>query len=423
MSNQHLEQDLFGDSAGLVPSKPVRPLPGKSGYLGLAVVFLALTVVPGLVDTLKPLQAVIPVGEEARIESKRRQDLSWMDGSRGRWLEEQRKRRSRVRHWILPTYSVALLAGFDEVQADLLLGSDNWLFQKHRVVPSAATDEQLLQRAVDLLTVLHNASREAGHRLIVVPIPRKASLVSASLPEGVDSRPHLEDRLASKLADSDLETLDLLPALHTLYQRRGQTPYYKGDSHLACLAMLEAAEAVAHQLDGWQPEPHRPTRLHDLGWVRPRTDLLHVAGVQKSALFARFIDTTQEQRCFTVVDHQGHRVPRLVQPQETPRVAWIGTSFSAFSNVSVYLSHYIGEPVADYAAPGHHALGELQRRLDRRHLEPLPEILILEVPNYQLFDWELYRDILPLDFTPPAAASLDGRRPPGPAPSPGASKP
>lgn len=420
MSNKP-EQDLFGDTAGLIQPAPPRTPPAMVWYWVLATVFLGLTVLPGLIDTLKPLQVAQPVGEEAEAEAARRQSLHWLDGSRTQWLEEQGRRRSRVRHWILPTYSVAMMAGFGEVQGELLLGAENWLFLKARGVTPSVADQQIIERAMGMLGALHDEATASGLRLVIVPIPRKASLASAYLPKGVDSRPHLEDLLANRLAGSDLDAIDLLPALRSLPQRRGETAYYEGDSHLTCIAMLEMAETLAHHLELWQAKSDRPSQLHDLGLVTPRTDLLHLAGVDTSPFLPQHF-FTEARQCYSVIDDQGMRIQRHVEPETLPRVAWIGTSFSAFSQVSVYLSHYIGEPVVDYSAAGVNSLMELQQRLERRH-DPLPEILILEVPNYQLFDWNRHDGLLGADFTPLAVAPPDARHPPEPAPSPDASRP
>ena len=419
MSSQRPEHDLFGDASGLVPPTPSDDASGRGWILALTLVFLALTLLPGLVDSLWPVPAVRPVGQEAEAEAARRENLRWTDGSRTQWLEEQHRRRSRIRHWTLPNYSAAMMAGFGEVPDDLVLGPNNWLFLEHRAVPTGASDAQLMQRAVDLLTSLHDATATAGHRLVYVPIPRKGTLAREQLPAGVETRPHLEDLLAARLKqEPQLEVLDLLPALRSLTERRGETPYYAEDSHLTCVAMLETAEAVARQLGLWKPPEQRLGVLQDLGSVPPRTDLLELAGTHGSALFTYALGPTQPRRCFAV-----DGLPPAETAAASARVTWYGTSFSAYHDVAIYLSHFIGEPVLDVSSPGVHPLEVLQQQLGRRHRDPLTPILVMEIPNYQLFDWGRHQGLLGVDLTPPAAGSPDDRPRPGPAPSPGASTP
>ena len=302
-----------------------------------------------------------------------------------------------------------MMVGFGRVQERFLLGRQDWLFYRANARVPAVSNEYILQRAVDLLTAVNERAAAAGHRLVIVPIPRKASVAASYLPEKIESRPDLEDLFAARLANSDLEVIDLLPALRSLPQRWNETAYYAGDSHLTCVAMLEMAEAVAHRLDLWQPEPHRLGLLQDLGPRRPRADLLHLAAIDTSSWLGSHL-APEPRRCFAVLDPQRGAMQRHVDPQEIPQVGWIGTSYSVLSKVSVYLSHFIGEPVADYSVVGTHALRELAQRLERRHEASLPEILVLEVPNAQLFDWSRHEGLLGVDLTG-AEPTTDAPRP------------
>lgn len=379
---------LFGDGDGLIDEAPSRRQQcTRRRDLLLVVTFLLLNAGSGIIDLAWPVAEARPVGEEAVAYEARWRSVRWQDGSLARWINERSRQRSRVRHQWMPVYSLLLMEGLGQVRQDLLLGRRDWLFLRNRALPHPADDEALSGQAQAALASLTRRSRRAGHRLVVVPIPRKSSLAFDTLPEGIDSRPELDAQLAARLARSDLDWVDILPLLHALPETRGETPYYEGDSHLTRSAMVDMAEQIAHHLELWVPPEQRRTSLRNLGPVPPRNDLLHLAGIDSSALSRRLADI-EPRLSFAVLDTAGRPVRRKTRASGEAPLALIGSSFSAYGDLSVYLSHFIDQPVVDFAKPGINPLIELQERLYDAPEHPLPEILVVEIPNYLLFDWD-----------------------------------
>lgn len=351
-------------------------------YLVVIFAFLGPLIAAGLVDTFWPITPPTPVGEENEVQQAQQQAARWHDGSLAQWIEEQSRQRSRVRHEVLPAYSQFLLVGLGHVQQQLILGRQDWLFLRSRATPSLGSDEAHLSQSTAVLSALQRRSRQAGFRLVVLPIPRKSSLAAEFLPPDIDSRAHLDERLPGRLAAAGIDHVDILPRLRRLEETWDETPYYRGDSHLTRSAMLEAAEQVAQHLDLWTPPTERRrTTLRHLGPRLARKDLMRLAGIDigtssaNAALVERRLD-------FEVLDSQGRRA----KPAEKGSVAIVGSSYSAYSDFALYLTHFIDQPVVDLSKPGQNPLEAVAGLLAAPPASVPAPVILMEIPNYFLFD-------------------------------------
>lgn len=364
------------DEAPYVPSQKLRFL-----YAVIVALFVLVNGVSGVVDSIWPAIPPEPVGEEKEQLLARRQAAQWQDGSLARWLEEESQRRSRVRQSVLPSYSLLIFEGLGYVRNHLILGRQGWLFLRRRTEHFDPRDDVLLTQATELLSSLAQRSAEAGHRLVILPIPRKSALAAQYLPPSVESKRHLDLQLPAILRASGLDIVDILPMLDDLPNVWGETPYYREDSHLTPSAMLGAAELIARHLDMWTPPEQRSTRLRHLGQQPANHDLLGLAGIETNAMTRRLAHI-EKRLDFEVLDSSGQTMKATTSGGQ---ITLIGTSFSSCSDFSTYLTHYLDQPVADLSDAGLDPIHELDALLEKEPSSPLPRVIILEVPNYSLF--------------------------------------
>lgn len=369
------------------PTKPCNAL--------LLLVFVVTTGLAGLVDALLPIAMPPLVGEELAQRQTRRQALRWQDGSLARWIEEDRHLRSRVRHHLLPPYALLLYQTVGQVRGELLLGKDGWLFLRQRAIPRPDDDASLLEQAATTLWRLQGATRLAGHRLVTVPLPRKAGLAENKLPRGVDARPDLDRRLVAVLRRHGVDTVDVLPALQRLPKTWDEAPYFRADSHLTQSAMVEVAEGIARHLEARVPPAERRSELRYLGLQAAEFDLLRYVGIRWTPLTQRFAGL-EGRHAFQVLAADGRPMPRQRPPwtaaqnptttQTPPPTLLVGTSFSTVGQLSTLLSHAIDLPVLDAAKAGESPFLLLERVLYGPWRLHTAHTIVLELPNHLLFD-------------------------------------
>lgn len=376
------QRDDFGDPNGLIR------LPSSGGLSKgwqrlLLAIFLCVTALAAVVDLLLPIDLPPLVGQEKAARQARWQAVTWHDGSLARWVEEDRHLRSRIRHHLLPPYALLLYQTLGEVRGELLHGRGGWLFLRDRVLPRPEADDLILQRAAQSLARLQDELAEDGHRLLIVPLPRKAALMPEKLPKGTAARPQLDRRLPQVLTAEGVDFVDLFPVLDGFQDTSGESPYFRGDSHLTPQAMVTSSEAIARHLGLWVPPEERSTRLASLGRQPAEYDLLRFVGIRLTPFTRRFA-SFERLEAFAVVDSQDRPVTPSRQLEPGTSVGLVGTSFSVVGEASVLLGHFIDQPVVDAAQAGQNPFRVLRTFL--ADAEPVPPILVLEVPNHVLFE-------------------------------------
>ncbi len=396
----------FGDPQGLIPDflapeagpRPQLDGPGRPSKPWnrlLLLVFVVTTSLAGLVDSLLPI-AIPPLeGEELAQRQARWQAAHWQDGSLARWIEDDRHLRSRIRHHLLPPYALLIYQTLGQVRGELLLGKDGWLFLRQRAIPRPDDDATILNHGADLLWRLQRATRAAGHRLVTLPLPRKASLAADKLPRGLAARSHLDRRLVAVLRARGVAAVDVLPPLEALPRSWNEAPYFRADSHLTQSAMVEVAELTARYLGAWVPLEERRSELRQLGPQAAEFDLLRFVGIRWTPLTRRFA-SLERRHAFTVIAADGRPMPRLRPPwndaqgaaagQGSQPTLLVGTSFSTVAELSTLLSHAIDRPVLDAALAGESPFDLLQRVLQGPWRLDTPHVIVLELPNHLLFD-------------------------------------
>lgn len=382
LSGDHGDHGDLGDHGGLVRLETA-PSSSRRWDIGLLLIFLCVTLLAGLVDALLPIDIPSLVGEEKAKRQARWQAVHWQDGSLARWIEEDRHLRSRIRHHLLPPYALLLYQAAGEVRGELMLGKDGWLFLRDRVEPRREDDEAILQQSADVLYWVQQRAAERGSRVLIVPLPRKAALASTQLPRGIDARPQLDRQLPGILAAQGVDFVDLLPLLDRLPETCNEAPYFRGDSHLTQCAMRQSAEVIADQLGLAVPQQQRTTEVRALGGQPAEYDLLRFVGIRLTPLTRR-LASFERLQAFEILDDAVPLRP-LQDPHSGAGVALVGTSFSTVTELSTFLSHAIDQPVFDAAEPGKNPF-QILHELMKPDSEPLPPIIVLEVPNHVLFD-------------------------------------
>jgi hypothetical protein len=164
---------------------------------------------------------------------------------------------TRAQHTLAPPYAFALYAAFDQIDAQLLVGRDKWLFVRPRAEPSHVPDEEIASRAATSLLALQRRLADNGIRLLAVPIPRKEYLCARQLPPGFDARLGLDPTVFHEFERRGVDHVDLLSA----YSGQKELLYHRYGSHWNDLAQRIAAETVAKDLGLLKPLKKRWGRL------------------------------------------------------------------------------------------------------------------------------------------------------------------
>ena len=254
---------------------------------------------------------------EARLDdSARAEDLEG-------WLEE----RSGLREMLLPRVQRVLHPlGLGNEQ--VYLGREGWLFYRPDV--EHLTGAGFLTQPEDpgddpssALIDLHRQLAERGIRLLVVPVPGKASVYPEKLSPGVFSglRNPSTLNLYRRLTREGVQVLDLLPELLQAKLNSLQPLYLATDTHWSPSGMHLAARLLAARIRPWLGPPST--------WLDFRRSKAEIESRGDTARMLPFEENshpvrTEKVTVRPVVDGQGN----LWQPKPQADVLLLGDSFA-----------------------------------------------------------------------------------------------
>lgn len=342
----------------------------------LAGVSILILVSTAVVDRLWPAELPRLVGEEKAEYGKAQRSKNWRDGSMARWIAKDLVSQSRTRLSLAPWWSMALLALGDSGRRDLIIGDDGWLFLRRRVELTEAELSGAPTLAVNMLLALRRRFALHGSELRFLPVPRKAVVGAARLPEGIPSHRAFDEEIVARLQGAGAPTVDLLEAWRELAP---EECYLKLDTHWARGGQEAAVRAVASQFPDlrgelgavelvWKEEPGPAALLRFAGfykgypaWDRMANETMARAHLKAEALAARL--GRRDYRGFTAV---------------------AGTSFSRGLPFVPLLIAELEAPVEDASESGASFVRPLGTLLGRRAGgDPLPKVVLVEFPIYQ----------------------------------------
>lgn len=368
--------------SGLVTRREDLPS-GVGGTTAVALVLLCFAVTlagTGIVDRIAPVSRPQLLGAERDEYFALRKRAKVVDGSRAQLLELELRLSSRVRHVVGPPYAWVLYRWLGEVDSEAVVGRDGWLFLRDRLQPPAVPDAELVGRGAALVAALERRLGSLGVELAIVPVPRKAVLHRDKLPPRVDCRVQLDAALVDALREQGVLTVDLLPVLGPDSR---EPHYHRFGSHWTDAAQIKAAEAIARTLGLLVPEAERATRIVPGGErnVAGETELFRFIGADR--VDASLVEPAAVP--YRVELRDGSPVGSTA-PTEMSRVAVVGTSFTAGLKLASFLAHFSNQRLWNAANAGVLPAQSLTRLLTAAAARRRPQLLILEVPNHQVFN-------------------------------------
>jgi alginate O-acetyltransferase complex protein AlgJ len=305
-------------------------------------------------------------------------EVAVMDGS---WADTYQAEFDAASPLLAPARTVwgAIDAGlFGQGRPGVLVGAHGWLFsrEEYATVPDVAGAIALWS---DRIALVRDELARLGVRLVVAPVPSKASLVGdhapAPLPAAAAQR---YDALVAALEERDVIVSDLRPALG-----RVNGPFLRTDTHWTPDGAAAAAQAIAATVRGRAPFSGLGETSFDTTLTEPEE---------------RWGDLTTFLDLGPLLERLGPppdviAVPRtaslappatdLFAAVEVP-VALVGTSYSADPtwNAVGALREALGTDVIDAALTGLGPWEPMHRYLTGEALRSSqPEVVIWEIPE------------------------------------------
>jgi hypothetical protein len=379
-SSDESARAVDSDSLVVVPEDTDAPRSRRLTAWTLVLAFLALIVGTGAIDSIWPAPRPRLEGREKLVDERLRTNAHWLDGSRASWIEHEIKLRSRVRETLAPPYALALFEGFGEVDPQLLVGRDHWLFLKSRSRPPPIETELLAARAAKRLAALDRRLGALGVRMLVVPVPRKEVICAKFLPPNTDARPDIEPSFTRALTSSGVENIDLLPAFEA---EDPAAIYFKYGTHWTDRAQLITAEMIAKQLGMWIAPAERKTEIRVVGAPAYEGDLINILGADAKCVQLFLGDGG----CEALAVYRNDRLLRQPEGESKglERIVIAGTSFTANRNLPLFLQHFAGQRVINAGRPGVDPSDAIRDRLLSESERHWPQILLVEIPLHSVF--------------------------------------
>ncbi len=227
-------------------------------------------------------------------------------------------------------------------------GCAEWLFLADELEIHADREKSAQFRA-ELAARLNTKLQASGINLLMVVVPDKTRIESRHLC-GLRRPAAFESRVVNwqeALKSHGIATLDLTQTLENTPGER----YYRTDTHWNETGSYSAAKAVSAQLEelGWVSVSSAGEVTLSPARVARSGDLVHLAGLDGLPACLR---PALEQAQVTDVAPVAVVSDDLFGDAGTPSVALMGTSYSRNSNFVAFLSHRLGEPVANLAKDG-----------------------------------------------------------------------
>lgn len=376
---------------GLVCIPEDRPLDRSSRFVALFVLVTSALLIFGTtaIDLLAPSKMPRILGKELEIDTAKRANASFADGTRARLFEDDYRLTSRIRNTVGAPYARFLFRYLRESNSSVLLGDNGWMFIKDRTIVPEPPGGGLAERAAATEAAISRRLYGLGIRHVLIPIPRKAVIADKMLPYGILATPEFDNLVVPAMQARGVETVDLLP----VYKRWEGAPLYLSmDSHWSHWGILLAGEAAIQKVGLTVPEEQRSTQF-DMQMLpasqKPAGDLLAMIGVE--------LDASDNLRYSSSMPEHLHFFPREggpapVQPTEPKSIVLCGTSFSQHSTLAYLLKHLTDRKVTNYATPGGSSINEITRALAASDPKNPPSVLFQEIPNHALFSYALEGD-------------------------------
>jgi alginate O-acetyltransferase complex protein AlgJ len=274
-------------------------------------------------------------------------------------------------------YNAMQVALFGQIQADVVIGREGWLFSEteYKVLPGF---EQHLETNIAIVADTVAQLEARGIPVMVVVVPDKARSVGALASRGRGALSLARhDRLVAGLAAAGVTTFDAFPTL----EPKADTPlhFLRTDTHWTPEGAQAVAQAALLEADLLTDAPSKALEL--TGSVTHTGDLYNFLdlGPWREALGFDL----EEVNTYSLVSQGETGLGDLFGSDEA-ELHLVGTSYSedvrwTFADA---LEAYSGLAVVNFAQQGYGPLKPMQDYLDDLGQDPiLPELLIWELPE------------------------------------------
>lgn len=310
---------------------------------------------------------------------------SLRSGGVARELETRLEKDAELTARLRPHYNEALFLSLGMVTSRVVLGRDDWLFlaSESRHWPPA-NGMKFLDFTCGRVGELVRWFESNGTTVVLLVVPRKATVHPEMLPEGLRERfQPVYPQLLEALRTAGVDAPDLLAPL----QASDERVFRPNDDHWDHPGARIAAEVICarirERLQGRElPGAPLDAELVTAAPIRSADNLVRMLGFRPNgALVERFTI----ERTPIVAQDRRTRV-RLHGSEKPEAIALVGTSFSGAGHLASLMIGMLGRPVENRAREGHaggYRITELAR-----------EILLGERPAPQVLVWEFPEDFL-----------------------------
>ncbi len=362
---------------GLVPAPAGVAHSGwrRIGAPVIVVLFLALMGGAGIVDLIAPDPGPRLTRSDELARDTLRANARMADGTWMRSVDLTLQERSNMRETLVPWYVVYGLLPLGEAGTDLVVGKDGWLFLKERILPRGGTHRsQHGPVAANLLTALDRRLVGLGIDPVFLVLPRKATIMTAKLPAGVDPHPEYEHDIYKLLAERRVPHVNLFDVWEGL---NPDALWLRQDTHWSRKGMWHALEAATRVLGNWVPPELRTSSMRIGVPKQVKHGLLQTLGIEIDHPVMSTLPKEHLQAPLVNPDSLNNL------PEEAPSVVLIGTSFSSTLTATQQLSHLVDRQVLGLGQAATTAGVSLHRALASGSI-PEGSQLVLEIPSFQL---------------------------------------
>ena len=278
-----------------------------------------------------------------------------------RAFESDLENKSVFQQTLRPAYQKFLFSALNDAGSNGMIGQDDWVFYRPGVryliepdqVEAGDTDSTWVEPSdgtttrdsvVRAIVQFRDQIKERNIKLLVMPVPGKASVYPDKLTRGAENRhqqfrsPTLE--LLRELEQNGVASIDLFTTFQTLRKEHPLLPsdkayYLKRDTHWAPQAVNVAAQITAEKIKsmGVEPEVLRSFDVRKVS-VRRNGDILEMMGIPgaRDAFPAQTIECEQvfHKTFGPMLDENSPRAGtymNLVRPDTSTSVLVLGDSF------------------------------------------------------------------------------------------------
>jgi hypothetical protein len=340
----------------------------------VAGLFLVVLLGTGAAELAMPPKALKLVGQERRDAAESEEQQAFWDGSLARSKEANFRLHGRVRRWLAPYWSAAMLGLRDVPNDDVIVGDEGWLFLRDRVQLPTHSSAAGGRHLANLMGLVGRSLHSRGTQLICVPIPRKSVTCADKLPTGIDCDPSFDAAVIEALCARGVTTINIAPAWN---EHPAGDIYLKHDSHWAWGGRRLLAEELGREV----PELDQGNAEYTLveGPEHVASDGLRFAGIDRGHPANRFFNATADPALALLPSGSEERIDSRELGSD---VLLAGTSFCELFQFRAHLCDVLQTPVEDASELGRMPLLSLERALITRPLEDFPAYVITEFPMH-----------------------------------------